>query len=146
MHEDDTDAAKSELKRIDHLVFVTLKYTRTVDVIRTIMSKFIAAIDFKVEDYFNHLLENEKISKIPKVPLVRVRKMEVMYKKDKTVKDIVDFYVLLKKIYNAEYRPREEYRKNVTLVTKVKEVNIPILKEYAKLVIEYVDYIDGLKK
>ena len=35
------DKAKSELKRADHLIFVSLKYTRTVDVIRSIIERLI---------------------------------------------------------------------------------------------------------
>tara|TARA_Y100000310_G_C20100877_1_gene542659 strand:- start:97 stop:546 length:450 start_codon:yes stop_codon:yes gene_type:complete len=144
-YESSEDLAKDELKRIDHLIFVTLKYTRTVDVIKTIIGKFIAALDCKIEDYYNNLFEKEKISRIPPVALVRVRKLEDMYPKDKKVKSFVDFYEQLKQIYNADYRAREEYRKNVTMVTKTKDVNIAILKEYVEYVKEYISYIDGLK-
>ncbi len=31
------DNAKNEMKRVDHLLFVSLKYTRTVDVIKSVM-------------------------------------------------------------------------------------------------------------
>lgn len=148
MHEHDEesgDMARNELKRIDHLIFVTLKYTRTVDVIKAIIGKFINALDLKVEDYYNNLFEKEKITRIPPVALVRVKKLEEMYPEDEKVKSFVDFYVQLKQVYNAEYRAKEEYRKNVTMVTKVKEINIAILKEYVEYVKDYITYIDGLK-
>jgi hypothetical protein len=148
MHEHDEesgDLARNELKRIDHLIFVTLKYTRTVDVIKGIIGKYINALDLKVEDYYNHILEKKEIDRIPPVALVRVRKLEDMYPDDEKVKSFVDFYVLLKQVYNAEYRAREEYRKNVTMVTKVKDINIAILKEYVEYVKEYITYVDGLK-
>ncbi|MBT3323770.1 hypothetical protein HN681_05175 [archaeon] len=142
---EDEDPAKGELKRIDHLVFVTLKYTRTVDVIRTIIEKFIAALDFKIEDYYNHLFENGKVARIHPVALVRAKNLEKELPKDKTVKDIVDFYVHLKKVYNAEYRAKEEYRKNVTLVTHEEDINIPRLKEYSELLKDYIIYFEELK-
>ena len=53
---------------------------------------------------------------------------------------------MLKQTFNSEYRAKEEYRKNVTLVTKDKEINIPMLKEYVQIVNKYVDYLDSLKK
>jgi hypothetical protein len=143
---EDEDRAKGELKRIDHLVFVTLKYTRTVDVIRSIVQKFISAIDFKAEDYLNFLFEAGKLKRVPPVPLVRVKKMEELHQDDEKIKEIVDFYVLLKKIIHSEYKAKEEYRKNVTLVTPIKDVNIAVIKEYGELIKEYISYIDQLKQ
>ena len=136
--------AKDELRRIDHLLFVTLKYTRTVDIIRSIIEKFILALNYQTEEIYEHMLENKKIKDIPLVPLVRVKGLEGHYPKDKVVKDIVDYYVMLKKIINADHRKREEYRKNVTLVTPDKEVNIEKLKEYSKITTDYVHYLRGL--
>ncbi len=39
------ETAQDELKRADHLMFVSLKYTRTVDVIKSIITRLKAAID-----------------------------------------------------------------------------------------------------
>ena len=36
--------AKDELKRADHLVFISLKYTRTCDIIRNTIERIINAI------------------------------------------------------------------------------------------------------
>ena len=33
--------AKEELKRIDHLIYVTLKYTRTVDVLLSVVERMV---------------------------------------------------------------------------------------------------------
>ena len=38
--------AVEEIKRVDHLVFVSLKYTRTVDVIKSVVDRIISALDF----------------------------------------------------------------------------------------------------
>lgn len=143
---EDEDKAIRELRRVDHLIYVTLKYTRTVDVIRTVIEKLITTLNHKTEDIFTYLVDKKKASKIPTVPLVRMKDIEKKYSKDKTVKDVVDFYVLLKSIYNEEYRAREEYRKNVTLVTRAKEVNIELLKNYYQITKDYVDYLNDLLK
>lgn len=144
MQED--DPAKEELKRIDHLIFVTLKYTRTADIIRTIIGKFILTLDHQTEKFYELQLENGKVKEIPRVPLMRMKKLESIYPKDQAVKDMVDFYVQLKAIYNADFKAKEEYRKNVTLVTKGKEINIALLKEYVNITKEHVSYIDTLLK
>ena len=144
MQED--DPAKEELKRIDHLIFVTLKYTRTADIIRTIIGKFILTLDHQTEKFYELQLESGKVKEIPRVPLMRMKKLESIYPKDQAVKDMVDFYVQLKAIYNADFKAKEEYRKNVTLVTKGKEINIALLKEYVNITKEHVSYIDTLLK
>lgn len=142
----DEDPAREELKRIDHLIFVTLKYTRTVDIIRTIIGKFILTLDLQTEKYYNVQYEKSKIKEIPPIPLMRIKKLEQIHSKDSKVKDLVDFYVELKSIFNADFKAKEEYRKNVTLVTKGKEINIAMLKDYVNTTKEHVNYIDELLK
>ena len=142
----DEEPAREELKRIDHLIFVTLKYTRTVDIIRTIIGKFILTLDHQTEKYYSMQLEKGKIKEIPRVPLMRMKKLEQIHIKDTKIKDMVDFYVQLKAIYNADFKAKEEYRKNVTLVTKGKEINIAMLKDYVETTKDYVNYIEELLK
>jgi hypothetical protein len=142
----DEDLAREELKRIDHLIFVTLKYTRTADIIRTIIGKFILTLDHQSQKYFDFMLEKNKIKSIPPVPLMRIKQLEQIYPKDQKIKLLIDFYVHLKTIYNSEFKAKEEYRKNVTLVTKGKEINIPMLKDYMDTTRDYVDYLNGLLK
>ena len=142
----DEEPAREELKRIDHLIFVTLKYTRTVDIICTIIGKFILTLDHQTEKYYSMQLEKGKIKEIPRVPLMRMKKLEQIHIKDTKIKDMVDFYVQLKAIYNADFKAKEEYRKNVTLVTKGKEINIAMLKDYVETTKDYVNYIEELLK
>ena len=58
---EDTDSAKGQLLRADHLFHVTLKYTRTVDVIRNTIERLIGGLDFAIKD----ALGNNKVD-IPK--------------------------------------------------------------------------------
>ncbi len=142
---EDSEAQK-EIRRIDHLLFVTLKYTRTVDIIRSIIEKCILALNHQTDEYYDIMVEKKKMDSSPKVPLVKIKKLEEMYPEDKIVKDIVDYYVMLKKLINSEYRAKEEYRKNVTLVTPSYEVNIEKLKEFAVTTRDYVNYLNALCK
>ena len=77
---------------------------------------------------------------------MRMKKLEQIHLKDNKIKDMIDFYVQLKAIFNADFKAKEEYRKNVTLVTKGKEINIAMLKDYVETTKEYVNYIDDLIK
>ena len=40
------DNAKEELKRVDHLFYVSLKYTRTADMMRHLIERLINAFSF----------------------------------------------------------------------------------------------------
>ena len=59
------EESREELKRADHLIFVSLKYTRTVDVIKHIVERLINCIDFAFTGLLDELVENGKIEEIP---------------------------------------------------------------------------------
>jgi hypothetical protein len=139
---EEEDLAKEELKRVDHLIYVTLKYTRTADIIRTIIGKFILVLDHQTERYYTFQFEKGKEKEIPTIPLMRIKKLESKFQKDQKIKDLTDFYIHLKQIYNADYKSKEEYRKNVTLVTKENEINIAKLRDYLENTRDFVDYLD----
>ncbi len=136
----ESDTAKGELKRADHLIYVTLKYSRTVDVIKNILKRLISAIDMAVND-----LLTRKKKKIPKIIKEKLTLLEKTYPKDNKIKDYIDFYYLLLKIDKADFKKKEEYRKNVTLITRYAEVNIPLVMEYFEKTIELVNYLNELK-
>ena len=138
--------AREELKRIDHLIHVTLKYTRTVDVIRSIIEKFLLALDKGIGHHYDLRYDAGKIKSIPTAPLMRLRQLEESYPKDPMVKDLFDFYMGLRQTYNAEYKAKEEYRKNVALVTKEKEVNIPMLREYQEKTKAFIEYLEQVTR
>ncbi len=123
MLEDFEENAEEELKRADHLIYVTLKYTKTVDVIRNIILRLINAIDYSVMEVLVYL----RVKNISNVPRMRV---EQLLEKLPQIKEYADFYFLLRRLYNSKFDKKEEYRKNVTLLTQEGDVNIETLKEY----------------
>jgi len=136
--------AMDELKRVDHLIFVTLKYTRTVDIIRNVLQRLVSAMDCQVNDVIEHFRLKGKLTTIPTVPLVRCRKLEELFPKNKEVLDIIDFYYRLRKIIQSDYKKKEEYRKNVALVTEKEEIDIEKLKGYAEKTKKYIYYLKEL--
>ncbi|MAF37050.1 hypothetical protein CL622_08100 [archaeon] len=115
-----------ELKRVDHQYFVTLKYTRTADVILNTIKRMISAIEFGADDVLAYKLAKNKIKEVPPTNKERV---EMLQKFGLLVKD-VEFYNFLKKLERAEYKGENEYRKGVAMVTSFAEVDILVLGEY----------------
>lgn len=134
--------AKEELKRVDHSIYVTLKYTKTVDVIKNIIKRLIVAFEFSIDELIQLLKAKRKIKEIP--PGKR-GKAEEISKRIPKVKEHMKIYLLLKKIDIAPFAKREEYRKHVTLIAKIslkdiKEVNIEVLRHYFAKTGESVDF------
>jgi len=137
----DIESAEGQLLRADHLFHVTLKYTRTVDVIRNIISRLLSSLDFAIED----ALKNNK-QEIPKLNKLKNIALKKLFPRNKQIKEILEFYELLKKIYAAKYTVKEEYRKHVTLITDFLKVDVELLKEYFERTKEYIQYLDEIKK
>ena len=140
--EEHQDEAIEELKRADHQVFVTLKYTRTADVIKNAIKRLINACDFVIIEALEHAKGKRKIKLIPLTPRSRCETLETLIK-DARIKEFVRFYNLMKKIDKAEFTKKNEYRKQVTLIAideldKNLEVNIVTLVEYFNKTRDYV--------
>lgn len=132
------DNAEQELKRADHLIYVTLKYTRTIDVIKNVIKRLITAYDFAILELLEHL--KVKPSEIPRVRSQQLKKKKTSLKGD------MEFYLFLRKLDKAHYTKKEEYRKHVTMITKYAEVDIPTLEEYFKKTKEFVKFVRELVK
>lgn len=138
--------AKGEMQRADHLLFVTLKYTRTIDVIKSVIARLANAYDNAVIHALEVLKKKRKIKEIPLTPVSRAEMLRDLYKRDILILDAMNTYFFLRKVANAEYTKREEFRKNVTLTVmhkeEVIEVNIKTLEEYYNKTKEFIDYIN----
>ena len=146
--EDSSNEAKEELKRADHSIFVTLKYTRTVDVIHNIIKRLIGAFDASILDYLSFLLDNKKIKDISKIAMVRA---EDFLKLQPSAKEFIDFYFLLRKIDRSPFGKREEYRKNVTMISKLSakeiiNIDVVTLKKYYMNTIHFTETIEKLRE
>lgn len=136
------DDPMEELKRADHLIYVTLRYTRTCDVIKNALARLINAYNFVIHISLQKLIKEGKIKESLDSDNARFELFKSLYKK-KGSKDHFDLYILMKQINAADYKVREEYRKNVTLIAhfgnKDLEVTVPMLLEYYFKTREFVN-------
>ena len=61
--------AREELKRLEHIIYVSLKYTRTVDVILNALHRMISTYDFIVEAFLIKAKEDRLLDEMPKSPV-----------------------------------------------------------------------------
>jgi len=139
------ESAKEELKRADHSIYVSLKYTRTVDVIKNTIKRLLSAFDIAILQFLEYAKDKKKISAVPTNAFQRAVSVSQLVPH---LKKNIDFYFMLKKVDRADYDKREEYRKNVTLIAKTLEkkidVNIEALIKYFEYTVVFVDSIEHL--
>ena len=128
------DLAVQELKRVDHLFWVSLKYTRTVDVIKHVIDRLISCIGFGLESLLKYAKEKKLITAIPENAGLRCDLLKKIYPDNNELLDYINFYLKLRKLSKAEYARREEFRRHVTMIAtidkgEVVEVSIDSLKE-----------------
>ena len=143
---DAIEDAYEEIKRIDHLIYVSLKYTRTVDVFKSIIKRMINSFDCIINGLLKKLLGEKKIEEIPASIKVKCDLLKSTYKNDEALNDYLNFYLLLRKLNRAEYTKRNEFRRHVTMSAtiddgKIVEVTIDSINEYFERIKAFLMYI-----
>ena len=140
------DLAVQELKRVDHLFWVSLKYTRTVDVIKHMIDRMINCIGFGLEALLKYAKEKKLIASIPTNAGLRCDLLKKTSPNNSELIDYINFYIRLRKLSKAEYAKREEFRRHVTMIAtidkgEVVEVSIDTLKEDYQKTKNFISYV-----
>ncbi|OYT32547.1 hypothetical protein DRJ22_02950 [Candidatus Woesearchaeota archaeon] len=147
MPDDNLRHAKQELNRADHSIAVSLKYTRTVDVIKSIIKRLINTLTYILDALLEKAKEEEKIKEIPKIPGLKASQVKNLYKDDQTIQDFCNFYMLLRKIDKAKYESQQEYRRHVTMIAHLEEtsieITIDIITDYYNKTKEFLTYVEN---
>ncbi|MBN1386522.1 hypothetical protein JW968_06140 [Candidatus Woesearchaeota archaeon] len=143
--------SKQEINRADHLIYVSLKYTRTVDVIKSIIERIINAYDFLIEGILQQALDEERISEKPVAAIQKAEKVRELYSSDESIISNMDFYLNLRKINRAKFTRFQEFRRHVTMTAifddnSKQEVNIDIIMEYYGRTKEFFSHVSSLLK
>ncbi len=138
------EEAKDEVKRADHLIYVSLKYTRTCDIILNIFKRLISAYDFAILAALEKAKHEKKVSIIPESKVLRVEMLSRLRRK---FKKHLQLYSIMKKIEVSDFARREEYRKHVTMICEVEpgkqmEVDVPKVMEYFEKTKEFIALVE----
>jgi hypothetical protein len=142
------EEAKHELKRADHLIFVSLKYTRTMDVLESTVKRLISSIEMSMEVFLSWLVKKKKIESIPLAYKEKVEIARSNFKKDEVVQEMLKFYSFLMRVDKAEHTGKNEFRKGVTMTAinelgdVVDEINIDKLKDYYLKTMGFIEYVE----
>lgn len=118
--------AREELKRLEHIIYVSLKYTRTVDVIIGALNRLINVYDLIIEGFFIKGQGEDTSLVMPKSPALRATRLQQMFPEDKDLQKYLEFYAFLKTVLKSPYKRREEFRRHVTLVVELDKCTVEI--------------------
>ncbi len=120
----------------DHLLYVSLKYTKTCDVIKNLLLRWRRMIETSIDKILIKAKKKKKISSIPESPFKKTEEVKKLFRKNKEFLEVIALYEMLRKIEELRTERIGEFRKNVTLriLFKGEEININLekLKEYAE--------------
>ena len=138
------DDAGEELKRAEHLIYVSLKYTRTTDVLLNVISRMIEAYEHLIDVLLMYAQEKLDVEQLPKSPLEKGNLVKKTYS-EQEIHDNIDLFFLLRKIYRAPYEKEQEYRRHVTLISTIdgreEIINIDVITQYYEFQKQFFRYI-----
>ena len=141
--------AVEELKRVDHSIFVSLKYTRTVDILVNILIRMVDCYENLFMALLKYALENKMITEIPTTPKERVLIMKQAFK-EQEIHDNADLYLLLKAMLKANYSKENEYRRHVAMraiiAGREEIININIISQYYEFLTSFFHLVDNMRK
>ena len=119
----------------DHLLYVSLKYTKTCDVIMNLIFRWKKMIETSVDEILKHAKKKKKISFVPSNPIRKIEHVRKLFNKDKNFQEMIGLYEMFRKIEELKTERIGEFRKNVALKIyyRGKEINVNLeqLKIYA---------------
>ena len=118
----------------DHLLYVSLKYTKTCDVIINLLLRWRIMIDMAMDSLVEKAKKQKKWKPVPDAPRAKLIQLKKLYVHDEVVTKTLSLYELFRDIESLEKVRENEFRKGVTLKVvhngKMIAINIDTLKEY----------------
>ncbi len=126
----------------DHLLYVSLKYTKTCDVIKNLILRWRKMIQTSIEEILKHAKKKKKIKTISSNPLGKLEEVKKLFKKDENFQEVLKMYEMFRKIEELRTERIGEFRKNVALKIfyQGNEINVDLekLKEYAEKLEKFI--------
>ena len=126
----------------DHLLYVSLKYTKTCDVIINLLLRWKNMIELAMDLLVERAKKQKKWKPVPDAPRAKLLQLKKIYEKDELIRDTLNLYELFRDIEGLDKVRESEFRKGVNLkVTyrgEIININLDKLKEYSALLERFI--------
>ena len=128
----------------DHLLYVSMKYTKTCDVMINLLERWKIMMDYAFDALLDKAKKNKMIKKLPNAPKLRIDAIAEIFADEPDVMNALKEYRMFKLIMILSKTKEGEFRKGVCLrVTyqgKEIAVNLDKLKEYSEILERFINY------
>jgi len=131
----------------DHLLYVSMKYTKTCDVMINLLKRWKIMMDYAFDGLLEKAKKKKKLKKVKKIPTAPKLKLDLIkevFKKEPEVMDAVKEYEMFKLIEVLKNTKAGEFRKGVCLTVTYKgeeiRVDLEKLKEYSEILEKFINY------
>lgn len=129
----------------DHLLYVSLKYTKTCDVILNLLERWRNVIEISFDALLDQAFDNKKIPALPKSPKERILFIKKYFSRNKLIQETLPLYVFFRRVPTLQKTRIGEFRKNVCLKImepkKITEINLEMLKEYSEILERFISEV-----
>lgn len=126
----------------DHLLYVSLKYTKTCDVIINLLLRWKTMIELGMNILVEDAKKKKKWKPVLDAPRAKLIQLKKIYANDSVIKETLDLYELFRDIEQLEKIRENEFRKGVNLKVTYKEqiinINLEKLKEYSAVLEKFI--------
>jgi hypothetical protein len=129
----------------DHLLYVSLKYTKTCDVIINLLLRWKIMIDMGMEKLVENAKKEKKWKPVSDAPRAKLVQLMKIYADEPVIKQTLELYELFRDIEKLEKVRESEFRKGVNLRVTYKgqliSINLDKLKEYSQILEKFISYL-----
>lgn len=129
----------------DHLLYVSMKYTKTCDVMINLLKRWKVMMDYAFDGILDQAKKKKLIKKIPDAPKLRIDLIRETFSEVPAIVKALDEYLLFKLIDILKKTKENEFRKGVCLRVIYKgeeiQINLEKLKEYAEIEENFIGFV-----
>ena len=129
----------------DHLLYVSLKYTKTCDVILNLLLRWSNMILYAMDELIEKAKKQKKWAPVPDAPRAKLLQLKKIYEKDALITNVLNMYELFRDVEKLEKVRESEFRKGVNLKVFYKgeavNINLDKLKEYADILERFISIL-----
>jgi len=137
---------EKEMKAAQHLLYVSLKYTKTGDVILNLMHRWKQMIEHSVDSMLERAKKRKLVKEIPVAPKLKVTLLAQILKKEPIVTETLQLYSFFRRINLLQHTKEHEFRKNVALRVVDENgneivIDVEKLKEWQALLENFIKFV-----
>lgn len=129
----------------DHLLYVSMKYTKTCDVMINLIKRWKIMMDLSFDGILDKAKKKKKVKTIPTAPKLKIDLIKVAFADEPDVMNAVKEYEMFKLIDVLKKTKENEFRKGVCLGVLYKgeiiAVNLEKLKEYSEILEKFINFV-----